>query len=30
METEQIVQEVEAHPTLSHHEQREVGRVRGG
>ena len=25
METEQIVQEVEAHPTLSHHEQREVG-----
>jgi starvation-inducible DNA-binding protein len=25
METEQIVQEVEAHPTLSHDEQREVG-----
>lgn len=25
METEQIVREVEPHPTLSHHEQREVG-----
>jgi starvation-inducible DNA-binding protein len=25
MEAKQIVQEVEAHPTLSHHEQREVG-----
>jgi starvation-inducible DNA-binding protein len=25
METEQIVQEAEAHPTVAHHEQREVG-----
>jgi DNA-binding ferritin-like protein len=25
MEAEQIVHEAEAHPTLSHHEQREVG-----